>query len=54
MVSLNLPCRAKVARESISLLDQAVKNHIKECEVCIRELINDFVAASHEDIEGDE
>lgn len=43
MVYCEMPCGAEVARESRALLDVAMKGHIKECDLCIRELINDFV-----------
>ena len=52
MVYTEMPCRAKIARESRSLLDVAMKNHIRECDFCVKELINDFVDDA--DVDGDE
>ena len=54
MVGIDMPCRARVARETREFLEVAMKNHIRECDLCIRELINDFVGDSGPDMEESE
>lgn len=54
MMSSQMPCCAMIARENRSLLDAAMRGHMKDCEKCIYQLIEGFIQEAGPDIEEDE